>query len=110
MSAEAEKLFSGTGPIILTSRADSQRTRLASCAGGSGEGRGGEEGRSRWWPDHLKKKKEKASVSGTVQKGWGRTRTPPRAAPWTSCRRLSSSTTTQAIQPVDWERSQRIRS
>src|SRR5256885_2963915 len=25
--------------------------------GGSGEGRGGEEGRSRWAPDHLKKKK-----------------------------------------------------
>src|SRR2546430_9720378 len=24
----------------------------------SGEGRVGEEGRSRWWPDHLKKKKE----------------------------------------------------
>ena len=32
MSAEAEKLFSGTGPSILTSRADSQRTRLASSA------------------------------------------------------------------------------
>src|ERR1041384_1451137 len=29
----------------------------------SGEGRGGEEGRSRWAPDHLKKKKETATDS-----------------------------------------------
>src|SRR2546429_7961207 len=33
----------------------------------SGEGRGGEEGRSRWAPDHLKKKKTRKAGSGRRQ-------------------------------------------
>src|SRR5256885_644404 len=36
--------------------------------GRSGEGRVGEEGRSRWAPDHLKKKKEREVVGGLVEK------------------------------------------
>src|SRR2546430_6309261 len=35
------------------------RESLTASPARSGEGRGGEEGRSRWAPDHLKKKKEK---------------------------------------------------
>src|SRR5258708_39884360 len=41
---------------------DINQERVEGLNGGgsrSGERRGGEEGRSRWWPDHLKKKKKK---------------------------------------------------
>src|SRR3989441_13371749 len=38
-------------------RVDPQRAGAGGCLGRSGERRVGEEGRSRWGPDHLKKKK-----------------------------------------------------
>src|SRR5256886_13835255 len=38
--------------------ASADRSSPGLAARRSGERRGGEEGRSRWWPDHLKKKNE----------------------------------------------------
>src|SRR5260221_14393517 len=50
---------------VLDSRA---RRGLESGGGrGSGERRGGEEGRSRWLADHLKKKKKEISIEGFIK-------------------------------------------
>src|SRR2546430_12480455 len=39
-----------------------RRARFRRCSNRSEERRVGEEGRSRWWPDHLKKKKKTKQV------------------------------------------------
>src|SRR2546421_10684022 len=48
------------------------RTGARSQTPGSEEGRGGEEGRSRWVPDHLKKKKKKCTDGPAGTNGYAK--------------------------------------
>src|SRR5256885_15105304 len=73
-----ESLLDELGPSFRTPQNETMSMKLEARPGGrwfrdlgggqghfrSGERRGGEEGRSRWSPDHLKKKKKKNKSDG----------------------------------------------